>query len=218
MKNKALYLFFTAAILLLTLGFVHVQELRRDLDQRMLEHVEEMMKLLEESETENRELREENRELERLRYIRAEQRTLLASRGGRPSIPVQSASGMTAEHFEAAFAALGKPGMSGLGEALVLAEQETGANALVVAAIASLESGWGTSLLARTKCNLGGLGALDDDPGLAMTFGGRAECVMFLAALICDGGTVEEVGRWYASDPAWAAKVTGCMKLIGGAL
>ena len=27
---------------------------------------------------------------------------------------------------------------------------------------------------------------------------------------------LEEIGWWYASDPRWAAKVAGCMRLIAG--
>ena len=124
---------------------------------------------------------------------------------------------MIAEHFERAFRELDKPGMFGLGEILCRVENETGVNALILAGIASLESSWGISLLAQEKCNLGGLGALDGVPGSAMTFKNRQECIFFLAELIADGGTLEDVGRWYASDPAWAAKVAGCMKLIGEA-
>ncbi len=215
--TRPAYLLTTTITLALILAAVHLSELQRELDRELLEHVEEMMRLLEESETENRELREENLELERLHYIRAEQRTLLASRGGRPSIPILSASGMTADHFERSFQALDKPGMAGLGEILCRVENETGVNALILAGIASLESSWGTSLLAREKCNLGGLGALDGVPGSAMTFKNRQECIFFLAELIADGGTLKDVGRWYASDPAWASKVAGCMRLIGGA-
>lgn len=215
--NKAAYLLTTTILATGILLATHLADLNRQLDRELLDHVEEMMRLLEESETENRELREENLELERLHYIRAEQRTLLASRGGRPSIPVLSPSGMSAAHFERAFQALDKPGMFGLGKILCEAEQETGVNALVVAAIVSLESGWGQSILSQTKCNLGGLGAFDDNPNQAMTFGSREECILFLAELISDGGTLEDVGRWYASDPAWASKVAGCMKMIADA-
>ena len=201
----------------------HLADLNRQLDRELLDHVEQMQKLLEEAKQENRELRQQNRdaweEVERvnqLHYVRAEQRIAL-SRGGRPPLSIISPSGMSAAHFERAFRELSKPGMAGLGEILCRVENETGVNALILAGIASLESSWGTSLLAREKCNLGGLGALDGVPGSAMTFKNRQECIFFLAELIADGGTLEDVGRWYASDPAWAAKVAGCMKLIGEA-
>ncbi len=209
---------YIACTTILVIGILlaaHLADLNRQLDREMLEQMDELMKLLEESENESRELREENQELERLHYIRAEQRTLLASRGGRPSIPVMSASGMTAEHFERAFAALEKPALARLGQALVDAEAETGVSALVLAGIISLESAWGESRLARERNNLAGLGAYDgreDECGLA--FESREVCVLTLAWLIRDGGTVEDVGRWYASDPAWAVKVAGCMGMI----
>ena len=215
--NRTSYLLCTTILATGLLLAAHLHDLNRQLDQEILEQMDDLLRLLEESETENRELREENLELERLHYIRAEQRTLLASRGGRSSIPVLSPSGMIAEHFERAFRELDKPGMFGLGEILCRVENETGVNALILAGIASLESSWGISLLAQEKCNLGGLGALDGVLGSAMTFKNRQECIFFLAELIADGGTLEDVGRWYASDPAWAAKVAGCMKLIGEA-
>lgn len=196
----------------------HLADLNRQLDRELMEQMDEMLKMLEESETESRELREENLELERLHYIRAEQRTLLASRGGRPSILVISPSGMSAEHFERAFREMDKPAMAGLGQALIDAEAETGVSALVLAGICALESGWGESRLAKERNNLAGLGAYDgQEDRFGLAFESREVCVLALAWLICDGGTLEDVGRWYASDPAWAAKVAGCMGLIGGA-
>ena len=107
-------------------------------------------------------------------------------------------------------------GLEGLGQALVQAESETGINALVLAGICAHESAWGTSRLAKEKNNLAGLGAYDDRPGSALRFDSRAECVMFLARLLRDrqDEDLREIGEWYASDPAWAAKVAGCMKMI----
>ena len=215
MTNKAFYLLFSSAIILIALGFTHVQDLQRDLDQELLEQMDELLRLLEESENESRELREENQELERLHHVRLEQRTLLASRGGRPSIPILSPSGTSAEHFERAFEALGKPGMAGLGQALVDAEAETGVSALVLAGICALESAWGESKLARERNNLAGLGAYDgQEDRFGLSFASREVCVTTLAYLIADGGTLDDVGRWYASDPGWAQKVAGCMRVI----
>jgi hypothetical protein len=39
---------------------------------------------------------------------------------------------------------------------------------------------------------------------------------MFLAELLRDrpGESLEEIGGWYASDPRWAEKVAGCIKMI----
>ena len=142
----------------------------------------------------------------------------ITNRGGRAML-LLSLSGFSAADFERAFAVLGKTGMVGLGEALCAAEAETGVNALVLAGIIALESGWGTSSIARGKNNLAGLGAYDDCPGSALCFDSRAECVMYLAELLRDrpGESLEEVGMWYASDPGWAVKVARIMGTIARA-
>jgi hypothetical protein len=116
-------------------------------------------------------------------------------------------------------ASLAGTGLEGLGQALIQAEAETGVNAYVLAGICAHESAWGTSRLAREKNNLAGLGAYDHSPGSAIRFESREECVMFLAELLRDrpGESLEEIGGWYASDPRWAVKVAGCMKIIAEA-
>jgi beta-N-acetylglucosaminidase len=142
------------------------------------------------------------------------------SRGGRQytvtTMPILSPSGFSPARFERAFK--GTP-LAGIGEALVQAEAETGINALVLAAIAAHESGWGRSRIAKEKNNLAGLGAYDHSPGSAIRFESREECVMFLAELLRDrpGESLEEIGWWYASDPRWAAKAGRCMKIIAEA-
>jgi beta-N-acetylglucosaminidase len=144
----------------------------------------------------------------------------LPSRGGRQytvtTMPILSPSGFSPARFERAFK--GTP-LAGIGEALVQAEAETGINALVLAAIAAHESGWGRSRIAKEKNNLAGLGAYDHSPGSAIRFESREECVMFLAELLRDrpGESLEEIGWWYASDPRWAAKAGRCMKIIAEA-
>lgn len=113
--------------------------------------------------------------------------------------------------------ALEDTGMAGLGPALVAAEAETGVNAVLLAAIIAHESGWGTSPLARDKNNLAGLGAYDGrEYSAGMSFATREESVMFLARLVArnPNGTLDEIGAWYATDPRWAEKVAGCMKMI----
>ncbi len=115
--------------------------------------------------------------------------------------------------------ALAGTGLAGLGQALYVAEAETGVSAVLLAAICAHESGWGMSRLAREKNNLAGLGAYDGcEYTAALAFESREECVMFLARLLVKRpGTLDEVGRWYATDPGWARKVAGCMKLIAEA-
>jgi len=150
----------------------------------------------------------------------------ISSRGGRitlTTMPLTTPSGFTAERLERAFAGTA---LAGIGEALVEAEQATGINALILAAICAHESGWGTSRLAREKGNLAGLGAYDGaEYSCGIAFDSRAASVMFLADLLatkyCPGGCyfggsfdLTGVGVRYASDPAWARKVAGCMRVI----
>ncbi|WP_461365068.1 glucosaminidase domain-containing protein [Candidatus Darwinibacter acetoxidans] len=139
------------------------------------------------------------------------------SRGGRQmtlaTMPLDTPSGYSAARFERVFAGTA---LAGIGEALVAAEEEIGVNGVVLAGIIIHESGWGTSRLARERNNLAGLGAYDGrEYAYSMTFGSRENCIMFLARLLRDKpGTLEQVGRWYASDPRWAAKVAGCVRSI----
>lgn len=134
-----------------------------------------------------------------------------------PSRGCRVISAPTSADLEDAFFALGKPDMSGLGQALIAAEAETGVNAVLLAGIVALESGWGTSEIARDKNNLAGLGAYDGGEYLhALRFDSRADSIMYLARLIegKPNGTIGEIGAWYASDPAWPAKVAACMQII----
>jgi len=148
------------------------------------------------------------------------------SRGGRidaTTMPVTMPSGFSAARFERAFE---DTPLAGIGEALVQAEKATGINALVLAGIIALESGWGSSRLAREKCNLAGLGAYDgSEYSSGITFDSRGESILFLARLLAThyapggkyfGGSFDltGVGVRYASDPAWAAKVAACMRVI----
>jgi beta-N-acetylglucosaminidase len=87
-----------------------------------------------------------------------------------------------------------------------------------LAAICAHESGWGTSRLARERNNLAGLGAYDGrEYECGMAFESRADCVMYLARLLAGRpGSLEQVGRWYATDPGWSRKVAGCVRMITG--
>lgn len=145
------------------------------------------------------------------------ERSAAPSRGGRitlATMPLTTPSGYTAARLERALA---DTGLAGLGHAFYGAEKKHGINGVILAAICAHESGWGTSRLAREKNNLAGLGAYDGrECACGMTFESREECVMYLARLLRDKpGTLEQVGRWYASDPRWAAKVAGCVRVSG---
>lgn len=226
------YLICSAILVTFTLAFTHLHDLRQQLDRDLIEYIYELQEMLDQTEQENRELQEQNKELQDrwARHVQARERMYVyasISRGGRPegrdeersggrhdftTMPVLSESGFTAADFERSFSGTG---LDGIGAALVQAEDEHGINALVLAGIIALESGWGRSRLAREKNNLAGLGAYDDCPGSALRFDSRAECIIVLAELLRDRpGSLAEVGMWYASDPRWAEKVAGIMRAI----
>lgn len=161
------------------------------------------------------------------RLLELEQERAMSSRGGRQltlgTMPLTTPSGFSAARLDRAFAGTG---LNGIGEALVAAEEDTGINALVLAAICAHESGWGSSRLARDKHNLAGLGAYDgQEYSAGIRFDSRAASVMFLAELLAVkyapggcyfGGSFDlaGVGVRYATDPGWARKVAGCVRSI----
>jgi beta-N-acetylglucosaminidase len=107
-----------------------------------------------------------------------------------------------------------------LGAAFTQAERDTGINARYLVAHAILESGWGTSWIARVKRNLFGYGAYDRDPArYAVRFpsfkaGIAAVANQIRTAYLSPDGrwwrgfpTLRGVNRFYASDALWADKV-----------
>ena len=197
-----------------------IQELKTEKDLQ-LQQLQDLKEQLNEAAERLEELETMLLNLHRMELIMSgAPEALSPNRGGHQytatTMPVTMPSGFSAARFERAFAGTA---LAGIGEALVQAEAETGINALVLAAICAHESGWGSSRLAQDKNNLAGLGAYDHSPGSAIRFESRAECVMFLARLLRErpGESLEEIGTWYASDPRWAAKVAGCMRVIAEA-
>lgn len=228
--DRKAYLFLAVSILLVT-GLLAIatafqareaelRELERECDLQ-LQRVIEIRDRLGEATERMADLEEMLLNLRRMERIVS--RSAAPSRGGGggrrqitlTNMPLDTPSGYSAARFERAFAGTA---LEGIGEALVLAEMETGINALVLAGIIVHETGWGNSALARDKHNMAGLGAYDGaEYSAGIAFDSRAECVMFLAELLRDKpGTLADVGQWYASDPAWSRKVAGCMKTIAG--
>jgi hypothetical protein len=218
MKKQA-FLFLSASVIILTvaLGLSSAYENRRaeirDLELR-LDQMHEIRRQLEDAEDRMADLEQMLLNLRRMEQIVSGD--ALPSRGGRltlTTIPLTTPSGYTAERLERA---LSGTGLAGLGQAFCRAERDTGINGLILAAICAHESGWGTSRLARERNNLAGLGAYDGrEYSCGMAFESREECVLYLAELLQDRpGTLEQVGAWYASDPRWAAKVAGCVRVI----
>lgn len=200
-----------------------LRDLRLDRD-RQLERLMEIRQQLQEASDRLVELEEMLLNLQRTEQIVS---GASPPRGGRQytatTMPVTTPSGFSATRFERAFAGTG---LEGIGEALALAEAETGINALVLAGIIAHESGWGTSRLAQEKQNLAGLGAYDgQEYSAGIRFDSRASSIMFLAELLAIhyapggkyyGGShdLQGIGVKYASDPAWARKVAKRMRVI----
>ena len=135
------------------------------------------------------------------------------------NMPVQSKSGFTALDFERIWEHYHAAQLFGTGEALIRAEEESGINALVLAAIIVHESHFGQSALAMHKNNLAGLGAYDSKSrSAAMSFVSKADCILYLADYLAreyinpggrhyNGTDLAAIGKRYATDPAWASKV-----------
>ena len=202
-----------AGLLSLSTAFQARQDEIQELERKTEQQLQQMRDIREQLDEAAERLAELEQMLLNLRQMERIIARGVPSRSGRPdatTMPVTTPSGFSAARFERAFA--GTP-LAGIGEALILAEAETGINAVILAAICAHESGWGRSKLARERNNLAGLGAYG--PGLGMTFDTRADCIDYLARLLAGRpGTLTEVGAWYAEDPRWAEKVAGCMKII----
>jgi beta-N-acetylglucosaminidase len=109
--------------------------------------------------------------------------------------------------------------LGGLGAAYVEAEEKYKVNALYLIAHSGLESGWGTSLLAKDKNNLFGVSAYDWNPyGDATSFSSKQECILRTAELVSekylksngvyhDGKSLISMSHHYATDKKWANKI-----------
>lgn len=133
---------------------------------------------------------------------------------------VTKKSGATAEELDGVFRGTA---MEGLGKAFERAEREHGINAWFLAAVATLESGYGTSAIARDKNNLFGFCAYDDSPYVsAKKFGTKEKGVDYVAGFLAReylspegdyyaGLSVDDIGKHYATDRDWSKKVYGLM-------
>lgn len=113
--------------------------------------------------------------------------------------------------------------LEGLGTAFKKAEKDHGVNVWFLAALAALESGFGTSQIAKNKNNLFGFNAYDDSPyESASSFSDRESGIGYVASFISkeylqkdgsffNGFSVDAVGKRYATDPQWANKVSKLM-------
>jgi beta-N-acetylglucosaminidase len=129
-------------------------------------------------------------------------------------------SGVTANLLNKAFVGTE---MEGLGQAFVDAENTYEINAIFLASIAALESGWGKYDIGRN--NLFGFGAHDGNEGNATAFSSKGESIMKVAkALRRDylnsdgryfgGATPQGINKKYCSSDQWKYKVTNIMNTI----
>ncbi len=114
-------------------------------------------------------------------------------------------------------------GLAPYADMFLQAEVQTGVNAKFLAAIAALESGWGSSDLAKYKNNLFGW---TDENGYT-GFGTKEECILMVADDLkekylsedgeyFEGWRIEDVAKHYNTvNPAWSDKVREIMMMLG---
>ena len=123
--------------------------------------------------------------------------------------------GMTEEALQNAL----KGRLKELAGVFLEAEEKTGVNALFLAAVAALESGWGESKAAREKNNLFGWTGQNG----YQQFESRKDCILTVAQRLRElyltpggryfhGYTVEAVNRCYNGRPEWEKAVTDLME------
>ena len=109
--------------------------------------------------------------------------------------------------------------LEGIEYALKEVEDKFGINALFTLAVAKLESGHGTSSLARNKNNLFGMNAVDGDSyGKGFAYPSKAHSVLDFGQRIkkyyVNKGLddLHSINRKYSSSPTWASKVSAIMQ------
>lgn len=110
----------------------------------------------------------------------------------------------------------------GKGEIFLKASEESGLDPRYILAHAALESGWGTSDLARTKHNYFGIAAYDHNPSAAFTMGEEMEAGIINGAnWIAENYTEQgqhtlhlmiHGKKRYASDSNWIGKISSIMR------
>ncbi|NMD68806.1 SH3 domain-containing protein [Bacillus sp. DNRA2] len=119
--------------------------------------------------------------------------------------------------------------MTGMGYAYLIAQEQSGLNAIYLLAHSGLETGWGTSTIVKTKYNYYGIGAIDSKPAegaydYTTKEGGIVAGACWISSnYVIRSGDTDDVlpfyqptidnmrfdNSWhqYASDEAWAAKI-----------
>lgn len=138
------------------------------------------------------------------------------------SSDVSQPSNLTSDELEKAFEGTY---LAGLGQYFIEAEQEHGINAVFLASIGALESGWGKSDYAQNRNNLFGYGAYDSNPDNAFHFSSKREGILTVGEKLSNnylnssgkyynGSTPSGVNVMYCSQSDWAGKVVTIMNKI----
>jgi len=229
--SRGLFLLISSLLVCCILAFNYIGELRQQEEQirgavkdlhagedELYKRIKEVTKTLEEAEAKNKELKE----MLELRYSNY----LIASRLEATDMPLLKRSGFSPDMFERAWEELGADRLQGSGEEFVRAEESTGVNALVLAAICVHETNWGESDLARYKNNYFGWGAYDFSPyESAVHFDSREDSIKQAAESLkrdylsregrfYRGEDLRSVNKMYAQDEEWANKVADVMRTI----
>ena len=130
---------------------------------------------------------------------------------------------LTAEELEYG---LKNTNLQGLGKDFKKAEEKYEVNAILLMGMAKHETGNGHSYLAKTKNNLFGFNAIDQDPiDSANTFKDKGESIDHVAKFLKEnylsedgkyynGISTKSIGKLYASDPEWSNKVDYMMREV----
>ena len=139
-------------------------------------------------------------------------------------LPLRSKTDISASTFNSFLNSIYSTGtvMKNEGSAFIDAQNSFGCNALLVYAMACLESAYGTSWYAVNRNNLFGWSAYDDNPGSASSFSSVGACVneqmgrnlyWFMDYTnsryfgTCVGNKGAGINVKYASDPYWGMKI-----------
>lgn len=241
--KKTAFLIFASIILIMLLSFFNLMQANQQKKITLEETKKEYKKTNQQIENfisqfeqynENKELEEqlneikenieqikqENNELKKELHNRKENFNIVES-GQITNMNIESKSGFIPEMFEIVWSHYDAKNLKGSGKEFLKAENETGINALVLAGIASLESGWGSSQIVKTHNNYFGWGAYDEDPyRYAKTFKSREESILIVAEGLKnyyvqnDYNNLEEINKMYATDPLWDVKVANIIEQI----
>ncbi|MBQ6334890.1 MAG: glucosaminidase domain-containing protein [Erysipelotrichaceae bacterium] len=139
-------------------------------------------------------------------------------------LPLRTKTNIAADKFDSFLKSMNYSNsvMTGQGSIFIDAQNKYGCNALLVYAMACLESAYGTSWYAVNRNNLFGWSAYDDSPSSATTFSSVAVCVneqmgrnlnwfldysnsRYFGSAVGNKGAGVNVK--YASDPYWGLKI-----------